>query len=111
MLEVMKEPILQVAAKAVIVNDDGKVLITREAASDINNTKVGKWGLVGGRLNPGEAFFDGLGREVEEKTGLEVEVVAPVYVGEWHPVIRGMGHQIIAIFMQCRPMNNNGSKA
>lgn len=96
-----EELVVQVAAKAVIVDDQGKVLVVREAATGENNTKIGYWGLVGGRLEPGEAFFDGLRREVLEETGLEVEPLRPVYVGEWRPTIHGIPHQIVAIFMLC----------
>lgn len=95
------EPILRVAAKACIINDEGKVLIVREAASK-DTTQVGKWGLPGGRLEPGESFTDGLQREVREETGLQVTIGKPLYVGEWRPVIRGVPHQIIAIFMVCK---------
>ncbi|MDB5185647.1 MAG: 7,8-dihydro-8-oxoguanine triphosphatase [Candidatus Saccharibacteria bacterium] len=98
----MSEPVLRVAAKAVIVNDDGKVLIVREAATYDEGTQIGRYGLPGGRLNPGERYEDGLHREVEEETGLTVEPQYPLYVGEWHPDIKGIPHQIIAIFMVCK---------
>jgi 8-oxo-dGTP diphosphatase len=94
--------ILQVAAKAAIVNHAGEVLIVREAKTGENNTQVGRWGLVGGRLDPGEPFFDGLAREVAEETGLKVEAGKPLYLGEWQPVIKGVPHQIVAIFMLCK---------
>lgn len=100
-------PVLQVAAKAAIINESGKVLILREAVTGKNNTKVGQWGLVGGRLNPGETFGDGLKREVSEETGLTVEVFDPIYLGEWHPVIRNVPHQIIAVFILCRSTTEN----
>ena len=100
-----QKPILQVAAKAAIVNSKGQVLIVREAANDKNNTKVGQWGLVGGRLNPGESFTDGLNREVKEETGLEVSPLNPLYVGEWYPIIKNVPHQIIAIFILCKTKN------
>jgi len=92
--------VMQVAAKAAIVDGDGRILIVREAPTGKNNTKVGKWGLVGGRLEPGETFEAGLKREVKEEVGLDVEPLKPIYVGEWRPVIRGVPHQIIAIFME-----------
>src|SRR6187431_844175 len=95
-------PVLRVAAKAIIVNDKGQVLIIREASTGPDNTKVGQWGLVGGRLEPGESFLEGLQREVREETGLKVQVEKPVHVGEWRPIIRDVPHQIIAIFMLCR---------
>lgn len=102
-----KPIVLQVAAKAAIVNSSGEVLIVREASSGKNNTKVGLYGLVGGRLNPGESFIDGLKREIMEETGLQVEVGDPLYVGEWHPVIRGVEHQIIAVFVRCTSLNED----
>ncbi|MEK7153242.1 MAG: NUDIX hydrolase, partial [Patescibacteria group bacterium] len=71
---------LQVAAKAAVIDDKGRVLIVREAATGKNNTKVGLWGLVGGRLDPGESFLDGLQREVAEETGLRVRPLNPLYV-------------------------------
>lgn len=94
-------PLLQIAVKAAIVNDRGEVLIVREAATGKNNTIVGRYTLVGGRLEAGEAFLDGLKREVREETGLEIEPIRPLHVGEWRPVIHGVSHQIIAIFMLC----------
>jgi 8-oxo-dGTP diphosphatase len=97
-----KTPILQVAAKAAIVNDKNQVLIVRESIKDKNNTKVGFYGLVGGRLSTGESFMGGLAREVMEETGLVVEAIKPLYVGEWNPVIQGIPHQIVAIFMLCK---------
>lgn len=96
-------PLLQVAAKAAIVDNKGRVLILREAESGTNNTKVGLYGLVGGRLEPGESFAEGLKREVFEETGMAVSPKSPLYVGEWRPVIHGIEHQIIAIFMLCEP--------
>ena len=59
-------------------------------------------GICGGRLEVGEAFLDGLKREAKEEVGLVIEPIKPLYVGEWRPIIRGIPHQIIAIFMICR---------
>lgn len=101
----MTRPILQVAAKALIVNPAGQVLIAREAPSGANNVKTGQYGLISGRLNPGEPFFEGLRREVHEETGLTVIPEYPLQVGEWNPLIRGVPHQIIAIFMLCKAKN------
>jgi 8-oxo-dGTP diphosphatase len=54
--------------------------------------------LPGGRLEQGESYEEGFVREVKEETGLDVELGRPVFVGEWRPVIKGIPHQIIAIF-------------
>lgn len=101
----MNQPVtLKVAAKAVIVNTKGKVLIAREASSYQEGTNIGKWGIPGGRINDSEPFYEGLAREVTEETGLKVEVVAPVYVGEWWPVIKDVPHHIVAMFVMCRAL-------
>ncbi|HSX29424.1 MAG TPA: NUDIX domain-containing protein [Candidatus Saccharimonadales bacterium] len=36
-----------------------------------------------------------------EETGLTVQIGKPLYVGEWHPVIKDVPHQIVALFMVC----------
>lgn len=77
------------------------MLIVREAKTDKDNVKIGLWGLPGGRLEPGESFYDGLQRELQEEVGILAEPIKPLYVGEWSPVIRNIPHQIIAIFMLC----------
>lgn len=95
-------PVLRVAAKAIIVNDGGKVLVLREADTYEEGTNIGRWGIPGGRINIGESYFDGLRREAKEESGLEVEPLYPVSVGEWRPVIKGVPHQIIALFTACK---------
>lgn len=91
---------LRVAAKAAIVHKD-KVLILREAKTYKDGTNIGKYGLPGGRINPAESFFDALAREIKEETGLKVEVVKPVHVGEWWPNIKGQKNHIVAVFVLC----------
>ncbi len=94
----------RIATKALIINDKGQILILREASTYREGTNVGRYHLPGGRLNPGEAFLDGLKREVNEETGLEIEIGKPIYVGEWRPVIKGVQNQIVAIFFICKPL-------
>lgn len=92
----------RIAFKAVIVNDEGKVLLLREAKTYAEGTNIGRFHFPGGRLELGEAWQDGLSREVREETGLEVTIERPLFVGEWRPVIKGVPHQIVAIFMICK---------
>lgn len=92
---------MQVAAKAIIINGAGQVLVLRESAAHATNTRAGYYQLPGGRLEPGEGFAAGLQREVQEETGLTVDALEPFEVGEWYPVIQGVPHQIVAIFMLC----------
>lgn len=98
----MDEIVLRVAMKAVIFNDDGKVLIVKESVAYSEGTQINKYGLPGGRIEIGENHLDGLKREVREEVGLNVEPVFPVMTGEWHPDIKGVKHQIIAFFIACK---------
>ena len=92
----MAAPILQVAAKAVIVDGAGRLLLVRESRK-ATNTQEGRYGTVGGRLQPGEGFFDALHREVKEETGLIVEPIALT------GVYKNMSRGIIALVFRCRP--------
>lgn len=92
----------QIAAKAVIVNKSGKVLLLREAEAYLDGTHAGKYHVPGGRLEKGETYWQGLAREVMEETGLKVEPLYPIHIDEWRPVIRGVPHHIIAVFTLCR---------
>lgn len=59
---------------AVVRNDQGDVLLVRRA-------DTGRWALVSGILEPGEQPAVGLGREIEEETGVVAEVEA--LTGVW----------------------------
>lgn len=99
----MSIPVLRVAAKAVILNDGGKILILREAATNPSGNHPGKYHLPGGRLEPGESFHDALRREIQEETGItDITVQYPVHVDEWRPTIQGEPTQIVGMFIFCR---------
>ena len=87
--------------KAVIVHKN-KILILRESKTHDTNTNSGRYQLPGGRVEPGEVFSDALDREINEETGLKTKQLYPLLVGEWRPVIRGVPHQIIGMFIACR---------
>jgi len=91
----------RIACKAVVVDNDGRVLVLREASTYEEGTNSGRWHCPGGRIHPGEPFIEGLKREVAEETGLEIATHEPFYVGEWFPMIKGVQNQIIAIFFAC----------
>ncbi len=103
----MSDTVLKVAAKAVIVNNEGKVLLLREASSYEEGTNIGRWGVPGGRIGGDEKFYDGLAREVLEETGLTITPGEPLYVGEWWPVIKDVPHHIVALYMTCRVANTS----
>jgi 8-oxo-dGTP diphosphatase len=96
------ELVSQMAAKALIVNRDGKILILREASDYADGTNAGKYHMPGGRLEKGETYWEALAREVMEETGLRVEAQYPLHIDEWRPIIRGVPHHIIAVFTYCK---------
>src|SRR6185436_5873841 len=92
------ELVSQIAAKAVIVNSKGEILLLREAETYADGTNAGKYHMPGGRLEKGETYEEGLAREIMEETGLKAEPLYPLNIAEWRPVIRGVPHHIIAVF-------------
>ncbi|MCR4280218.1 MAG: NUDIX domain-containing protein [Candidatus Komeilibacteria bacterium] len=89
-----------VATKAFIMYEN-KVLIVKESVQYQDGTNAGLFDVVGGRIEPGQAFAESLLREIEEETGLRVKIGRPFYVGEWRPQVRGEEWQIIGTFFEC----------
>ncbi|HEX6495523.1 MAG TPA: NUDIX hydrolase [Acidobacteriaceae bacterium] len=54
---------------AVVLDGDGRVLLVRRGQQPL----LGEWSLPGGALELGERLEDGVRREVQEETGLDVE--------------------------------------
>lgn len=100
-----KAVIQRIAMKAVIADAEGKVLIIRIADTPKAGPNASKYSLPGGKLKPGEAWDEGLVREVREETGLTVEIIKPLQVGEWRPVVQGKQLQIIGVFFACTADN------
>ena len=71
-------PAIGVAARGVVMDEDGRVLLIRRA-HDVY-LDPGRWELPGGKMEHGELIGEALAREVREETGLEVRVGAPVHV-------------------------------
>ena len=57
------------AVCALVVDDDGRVLLGRRA----HDPAKGLWDVLGGFMDEGEQTFETLRRELREETGLEVE--------------------------------------
>ena len=57
---------LVVAVTAVVVNDQGELLLQKRSDNDL-------WGLPGGAMNIGESIGQAVVREVKEETSLDVE--------------------------------------
>ena len=64
----------QVRVTGVLV-EDGEILLVRQRLSERRS-----WSLPGGRLERGETLAQGLCREMEEETGLKVEVKRLLYL-------------------------------
>ena len=73
----------------------------KESTKYKDGSNIGKFDVVGGRVQPGQRFDESLIREIKEETGLEVKVGRPFFVGEWRPVVRNEQWQIIGTFFEC----------
>ena len=84
----MQTPGLPVSAKALIMTPRGRVLILRKTN--------GLFDLPGGKLEMGEGVFDALSREVDEETGLRVDMMALVAAGlKRRP---GLGPRLVRVY-------------
>lgn len=64
----VERPVL--AASAVVLDDEGRVLLVRRA----HDPGRGQWSVPGGRVESGETLEEACAREVLEETGYVVEV-------------------------------------
>ncbi|MCP3471926.1 NUDIX hydrolase [Bradyrhizobium sp. CCGUVB1N3] len=83
----------QLAVSAAIFRD-GKVLLVRRARSPAK----GFYSLPGGRVEFGESLHQALAREVDEETGLAIEIVGLAGWREVLPSTGGAGHYLIMSF-------------
>lgn len=104
------DKISYIGVKAIIVNDDGKVLITQEPIHFIGG---GKWELPGGKIANGEeetALEEILQREIREELGETFQV----QIGKIIDVMRrpwnkpgASTDQVMLIVFECRHMSGN----
>src|SRR4051812_20101209 len=83
----------QLAVSAVIFRDD-KILLVRRARSP----GKGFYSLPGGRVEFGESLHTALHREVDEETGLRIEILDLAGWREVLPAAGGGGHYLILSF-------------
>jgi len=83
----------QIAVSAAIFRD-GKVLLTRRARSPAK----GFYSLPGGRVEFGESLDRALKREVDEETGLAIDIVGLAGWREVLPAAPAAGHYLIMSF-------------
>lgn len=82
----------QIAVSAAIFRD-GKVLLTRRARSPAK----GFYSLPGGRVEFGESLHQALAREIDEETGLDIDIIG---LAGWREVLpaAAAGHYLIMSF-------------
>lgn len=90
--------------KAVILNNEGNILIIQESENDKTRSHGGKWDVPGGRLEFGEDPYQGLFREVHEEVGLKVTVQKPLNISHWTPMKNNEEWFIVALFVMCKPL-------
>lgn len=83
----------QLAVSAAIFRD-GKLLLVRRARSPAK----GFYSLPGGRVEFGESLYQALAREVDEETGLDIEIAGLAGWREVLPATVGAGHYLIMSF-------------
>jgi 8-oxo-dGTP diphosphatase len=84
---------------AVIVDDDGRVLLTRRSIPPF----LDLWVMPGGKIDLGEPILEALKREVHEEVGLEVEVEGLVDVFE-HITPGDENCHFVILYYRCRPL-------
>ena len=84
---------------AVIVDDDGRVLLTRRSIPPFQDL----WVMPGGKIDLGEPIVEALKREVHEEVGLEIEIEGLIDVFEHLTPGEDNCHFVI-LYYRCRPL-------
>ncbi|MFJ8045195.1 NUDIX hydrolase [Kitasatospora sp. NPDC096147] len=93
-------PLWLTGVGAVVRDGEGRVLLNRRSDS-------GRWGIVGGILDPGEQPADGLVREVFEETGVlaEPELLSAVTISPMMTYPNGDQAQYLDLTFRCRAVS------
>lgn len=85
----MIEYVFGLAVRALIVDEEGKILILKRSTN--TKTNPGRWELPGGKVDQGESFDHALIREAYEETNLKIALDHVVGVSEQNlPLIRAV---------------------
>ncbi len=83
------EYVFGLAVRALLTDDDGKILILKRSVD--SKTNPGKWELPGGKVDQGESFDKALIREVYEETNLKISLDSVVGTSQQNlPLIRAV---------------------
>ncbi|GAB4158953.1 MAG: (deoxy)nucleoside triphosphate pyrophosphohydrolase [Candidatus Dojkabacteria bacterium] len=93
----------QIGQKALIINEEGKLLIIKRHK---NNTVSLLWDLPGGRIDHGESLDKGLERELIEETKLELISIEKVINISTFTQKVNRSIQVIRIIYLCRAKGN-----
>lgn len=85
---------------AVIVNEDGEVLLTRRNVQPFKDM----WVMPGGKINLGEPVLEALKREVMEEVGLQVEVEGLIDLFE-HLTPGEDNYHFVILYYRCHPLS------
>lgn len=91
--------ILYTAVKALIKNDQGKVLVLKQ--SDATISGANQYHPPGGIIEFGETLIECVTREVEEEVGVRPTVSTLYDVGEWTAVRDDLRMQFVGLFYAC----------
>ncbi len=85
----------RLAVRALILQDDRLLLVNAypDRKSDL-------WCAPGGGVEVGQSLPDNLQREVAEETGLQIDVLSPCLVNEFHEP--GTGFHQVDIYFRCK---------
>jgi len=84
---------------AVIVDADGRVLLTRRSIPPF----LDLWVMPGGKIDLGEPILEALKREVHEEVGLEIDVEGLIDVFE-HLTPGEENCHFVILYYRCRPL-------
>src|SRR5690606_31678945 len=90
----MIELVFGLAVRALITDDDGKILILKRSSESMTNPD--KWELPGGKVDQGESFDQALKREVKEETNLTISLDHVVGVSEQNLTLIRAVHIILS---------------
>ncbi len=91
----MKEKVIVVALKGIIINN-GKILIIKRNKSEINGDI---WETPGGKIEFGETLEEALLREIKEEVGLDVMVDKMLYATTF---MSNPNRQLVILTYLCR---------